>query len=190
MPPINLTNQRFGELTAEVLLPDRTYNKGAIWECRCDCGQTVPISRDALRGGYARRCPTCQATRNAQASQQKQIGANQMQRVRLNPPEPGLEQRIAEALRHKRVTSEALNSLFNEVADALLDAEQLVNDTQAKKLDPTVLDDTPTALDQAIWRRDKLQAAVSALRQTSANTRAGTEDRLEPGGRRSRSQTR
>ena len=87
-----------------------------------------------------------------------------MQRERLNVEPPSLQQRIAEALRHKRVTSEALSAVFSEVADALVDAEQLVLDTQAKKLDPTVLDDTRSALDAAIWRRDKLQGAVQALR--------------------------
>jgi hypothetical protein len=42
----------------------------------------------------------------------------------------------------------------------------LVNDTQSQALDPTNPDpDTRSALDEAIWRRDKLQGAVSALRQ-------------------------
>ena len=105
-----------------------------------------------------------------------------MKRVRLHRvnrhPNPTLAERIAQALAGNGtpITSEALNSLFSEVADALLDAEQQVTDTQAKKLDPTVLDDTRTALDAAIWRRDKLQGAVSGFAyQTSASGGAGTE---------------
>ena len=64
------------------------------------------------------------------------------------------------------MSSETLSAVFNQAADALLDAEQLVNDTRSQALDPTNLDpDTRTALDAAIWRQDKLQGAVSALRQ-------------------------
>ena len=161
-PRIDLTHQRFEELTVQEWLPGLRLSRSSLtWLCRCDCGQTVPISRDALRGGHARRCPACQATRNEQASQKRAT----MQRERLNAEPPSLEQRIAEALRHKRVTSEALSAVFDQAADALVDVEQQVADTQARVLDPTNLDpDTRTALDDAIWRRDKLQAAVQALR--------------------------
>jgi hypothetical protein len=163
-PRIDLTNKRFGQLTVQEWLPGLRLSRSSLtWLCKCTCGATVPITRDALRGGLARRCPTCQAARNAQATQQKRA-TMQREPIRKDPPEPTLEQGIAEALWHKRVSSETLSAVFNQAADALLDAEQLVNDTQAKKLDPTVLDDTRSALDEAIWRRDKLQGAVSALR--------------------------
>ena len=102
-------------------------------------------------------------------------GAKQMQRVRLHrerlktrsaPANPTLAERIALALAGNGtpITAEALSSLFSEVADAHLDAEVALAQAQAKALDPTVLDDTRTVLDAAIWRRDKLQGAVQALR--------------------------
>ena len=90
-PRIDLTHQRFGELTVQQWLPGRYLGNSMTWLCRCDCGETVPISRDALRGGHARRCPNCQAARNEQASQKRAT----MQRERLNAEPPSLEQRIA-----------------------------------------------------------------------------------------------
>ena len=83
-----------------------------------------------------------------------------MKRVRLQRerhPNPTLAERIAQALggNGTPITAEALNSLFSEVADALLDAEQEVTVAQVRVLDPTVLDDRArTVLDAAIWRRD------------------------------------
>ena len=152
----DLRGQRFGSLLVVKMLPRASSTSAAYWRCRCSCGGLAVVRAVQLLHGR-KTCGLCRKSGGV------------MKRVRLQRerhPNPTLAERIAQALggNGTPITAEALNSLFSEVADALLAAEQLVNDTQVKKLDPTVLDDTRSALDAAIWRRDKLQGAVQALR--------------------------
>ncbi|ERL09822.1 AP2 domain protein [Olsenella profusa] len=55
--PIDLTGQRFGRLVA-VELTDRRdrHSGGAIWRCRCDCGNTCEVGAHELRNGNTRSC--------------------------------------------------------------------------------------------------------------------------------------
>lgn len=47
----DLTGQRFGKLIA-IRPTDERKNKSVVWECRCDCGNTVFVkSTDLLKGG-------------------------------------------------------------------------------------------------------------------------------------------
>lgn len=98
-----------------------------------------------------------------------------MQRVRLHrerlktrsaPANPTLPERIALALAGNGtpITAEALSSLFDQVADALLDAEVALAQAEAKAFDPTVLDAGTETLQAARHHRDRLAAAVQALR--------------------------
>lgn len=52
----DITNQKFGRLTA--LYPtDNRDNKGSVyWHCRCDCGKEVDITEDGLVHGNYKSC--------------------------------------------------------------------------------------------------------------------------------------
>src|SRR6478735_9426204 len=128
----NLSGRRFGNLMAVAMLPRAARRSTAYWKCRCSCGGLAVVSAVQLLHGARKTCGSCR----------KSGGANQMKRIRLKnhtaDPNPTLAERIAQALggNGSPIISEALNVLFSEVADALLDAEQLVNDIQARTLDP------------------------------------------------------
>lgn len=51
---IDITGQRFGRLVA--VRYDHTDNNRAVWECRCDCGNTVYVSGKLLRSGHTKSC--------------------------------------------------------------------------------------------------------------------------------------
>ena len=58
--PINsyikdLTNQRFGRLVAQYLLPER-YNNNRKWHCLCDCGNECEIALGYLTNGDVKSC--------------------------------------------------------------------------------------------------------------------------------------
>lgn len=52
---LDLTNQRFGKLVARKPTGLRT-NKHVVWECRCDCGNTVLITASELDTGRITSC--------------------------------------------------------------------------------------------------------------------------------------
>lgn len=58
MPALNLTEQRFGKLTACQRVPaPKTDRKGnAWWECVCECGERVTVRACHLRSGEVRSC--------------------------------------------------------------------------------------------------------------------------------------
>lgn len=51
----NLTGQRFGLLTA-IRPTDKRVQRSVIWECKCDCGNTVYASVSALEQGLKKSC--------------------------------------------------------------------------------------------------------------------------------------
>ena len=51
----DLTGQRFGWLTA-VRPTEERRNGSVVWECKCDCGNTVFTSSDCLRFGKTKSC--------------------------------------------------------------------------------------------------------------------------------------
>lgn len=56
---IDITGQRFGRLVA--ISFDHTSKSGAIWKCRCDCGNTTTAQGSSLRRGIKKSCG-CYAT--------------------------------------------------------------------------------------------------------------------------------
>ena len=52
----DLTGKRFGKLTALRKTNERTAKGSVIWECQCDCGNTVKASSDSLIYGNQRSC--------------------------------------------------------------------------------------------------------------------------------------
>ena len=52
----NLLGKRFGKLTVVSQTNERTKKGSVIWECRCDCGNTVRASSDNLIYGNQRSC--------------------------------------------------------------------------------------------------------------------------------------
>ena len=59
----DLTGQRFGKLVAVRVLPER-QNHRIVWECLCDCGNTVAILGDSLRIGRTGSCGCLSANPN------------------------------------------------------------------------------------------------------------------------------
>ncbi len=51
----DLTNQRFGRLTAIKTRGKTTYGQ-TQWECKCDCGNTVLVGIGNLRSGHTKSC--------------------------------------------------------------------------------------------------------------------------------------
>lgn len=50
---LDLTGMRFGRWT---VLRYVGYNKGSLWECRCDCGKIKNVRSDRLRYGKSTSC--------------------------------------------------------------------------------------------------------------------------------------
>ena len=53
---IDLTGQRFGQLTVLARSPRRDIHGRAYWVCRCDCGKEKVVRGDRLRGGTIESC--------------------------------------------------------------------------------------------------------------------------------------
>lgn len=56
---LDITGQRFGQLTAVRCTGDKGPCKDFIWECLCDCGRTENVVTSRLRAGRKVRCSTC-----------------------------------------------------------------------------------------------------------------------------------
>lgn len=61
-PALNLTDQKFGRLTALVLVQDRPLKRR--WKCRCACGRYCTVDQGKLRHGETRSCG-CLVSENA-----------------------------------------------------------------------------------------------------------------------------
>lgn len=64
---IDRTNQRYGKLT----VISRAENKGirSVWNCRCDCGNIIQVTGDALQSGKTRSCGCLRTSWGEQAIQ-------------------------------------------------------------------------------------------------------------------------
>lgn len=51
----DISGQRFGRLVAEALLAPKPTGP-ALWQCRCDCGETKIVAGTALRCGHTQSC--------------------------------------------------------------------------------------------------------------------------------------
>ena len=67
---VNLTGQRFGRLIA-VRATDQRSNKKVIWECKCDCGNTVYVKSTLLKNGHTASCGCLRIETLARNRQQK-----------------------------------------------------------------------------------------------------------------------
>ena len=54
--PVDLTNQRFGMLTAIRFSGERDNSGNRLWECSCDCGGTTLATVSNLRSGSVNNC--------------------------------------------------------------------------------------------------------------------------------------
>ncbi len=62
-PIKGLEGIRFGRLVAVSLCTTRTKRGGAIWECKCNCGNTVKVSSLHLGSGDTKSCGCLQKKR-------------------------------------------------------------------------------------------------------------------------------
>ena len=52
----DISNMKFGLLTALHPTPKRAHNGNVIWHCRCDCGNVCDVSIGNLKRGHTRSC--------------------------------------------------------------------------------------------------------------------------------------
>lgn len=64
---MDLTNQRFGKLTA-IKISERENNKRSYWVCECDCGRTKEIALSHLRSGATTSCGCYQKQKAKEAN--------------------------------------------------------------------------------------------------------------------------
>lgn len=53
---IDITNEKFGKLTAITPTEKRDSSRSVIWKCKCDCGNTVEVSIRLLKSGNTKSC--------------------------------------------------------------------------------------------------------------------------------------
>lgn len=75
---IDLTGQRFGRLT--VISAAETGDDGAVWICRCDCGNEVTARADHLKSGAIKSCG-CLNTENNVARANRMNTENTLRRI-------------------------------------------------------------------------------------------------------------
>ena len=54
--PVDFTGERFGWLVALKVTQERKSNGGAVWLCRCDCGNEVCVPAGNLKRGTTKSC--------------------------------------------------------------------------------------------------------------------------------------
>lgn len=64
---IDLTGQRFGNLTVIAPVQDHDVDNSVRWRCRCDCGSYTTVSSNKLRTGHTSSCG-CQKSMKANAA--------------------------------------------------------------------------------------------------------------------------
>ena len=52
----DLTGKRFGKLLVRGMLAERSSTGQVLWECLCDCGNTVVVPTGQLKAGYRKSC--------------------------------------------------------------------------------------------------------------------------------------
>lgn len=78
MPPVDITNQKFGRLTA--LYDAGSHHAGVrLWKCKCECGNTTTVSGISLRAGHVKSCGCLRQTRFNEVHQR------QCERHKSNP---------------------------------------------------------------------------------------------------------
>lgn len=58
---IDMTGKKYGDLEVLGLSDKRGLNNTLLWECKCKCGNVVPILGTSLRAGYYKSCGCKQA---------------------------------------------------------------------------------------------------------------------------------
>ena len=55
-PHLDLTNQKFGKLTALYPTEERSKDSRVIWQCICDCGNYIKVNTHDLQGNRTTSC--------------------------------------------------------------------------------------------------------------------------------------
>lgn len=78
---IDLTNQRFGKLTA--LHPtDKRKNGSVLWICQCDCGQVVEVAANQLMCGNTQSCGCLQKEKDGPGQYMNYIDSTCVEAIR------------------------------------------------------------------------------------------------------------
>lgn len=70
MKPIDMTNKKYGNLTAKFRVENNKYGK-AMWSCICDCGKVVVCNTADLRRGKVVSCG-CSRKRHGMSNTKQQ----------------------------------------------------------------------------------------------------------------------
>ena len=64
--PLDLTGEKFGKLTVNRRLPAPAKSRAYVWECMCDCGNTVNVQGPKLKFGHTKSCGCINTARASQ----------------------------------------------------------------------------------------------------------------------------
>lgn len=70
----DLTKQKFGRLTVEYLVKEEKYHSQNLWFCRCECGNTVKICSQSLKGSRIKSCGCLNQEKRKERGHQKFTG--------------------------------------------------------------------------------------------------------------------
>lgn len=79
----NLKGKRFGKLFAVRNLEQRGASGSVLWECRCDCGNTVVVQSGSLISGNTRSCG-CLKSQTASRTMRRRVKAESVDGTRLS----------------------------------------------------------------------------------------------------------
>jgi len=77
----DLTDKKFGRLTVNKMIGRNKYGQ-SIWECNCQCGNSIPVMVSNLLAGHSKSCG-CYATEIARKMQKTAIEQDRLQSTRI-----------------------------------------------------------------------------------------------------------
>ena len=83
----DLTGRRFGLLTAETMVPERSGGY-VQYACRCDCGQIIFANGKQLKHGTKKGCPDCVKSSCSRRGQMDERSGGVCVHVAMKPLRP------------------------------------------------------------------------------------------------------
>ena len=83
---LDLTGQRFGKLIV-IKRTEQRQNGSVVWECQCDCGNSVMVNSARLRNGQTASCGCLRKEKSRKASKKDLTGQRFGRLIALKPME-------------------------------------------------------------------------------------------------------